>query len=125
MCTKGEKRVARVLIVDDAAFMRHMLAQMLAGTHEVCGEASNGLEAIQKYKELLPDIVTMDITMPDMQGIDAVREILAIDPKAKILMCSAMGQRQMVLEAMKAGAKDFIVKPFQKERILDAIGRWV
>ncbi len=117
--------MARVLIVDDAAFMRNMLAQMLAGTHEVCGEASNGVDAIRKYQELLPDIVTMDITMPDMQGIDAVREILAFDPKAKILMCSAMGQRQMVLEAMKSGAKDFIVKPFQKERILDAISRWV
>ncbi len=117
--------MARILIVDDAAFMRHMLAQMLDGVHEVVGEASNGVEAIQKYKELLPDIVTMDITMPDMQGIEAVREILAFDPKAKILMCSAMGQRQMVLEAMKSGAKDFIVKPFQKERILDAISRWV
>ena len=117
--------MARVLIVDDAAFMRNMLSQMLSGTHEVCGEASNGLEAIKKYQELHPDIVTMDITMPDMQGIDAVREILVIDPKAKILMCSAMGQRHMVLEAMKSGAKDFIVKPFQKERILDAISRWV
>jgi two-component system chemotaxis response regulator CheY len=117
--------VARILIVDDAAFMRHMLAQMVEGVHEVCGEAANGLEAIQKYKELRPDIVTMDITMPDMQGIDVVREILAFDPQAKILMCSAMGQRQIVLEAMKTGAKDFVVKPFQKERILDAISRWV
>ncbi|NGQ95185.1 response regulator [Brevibacillus sp. SYP-B805] len=117
--------MARILIVDDAAFMRHMLAQMVAGVHEVCGEASTGVEAVKKYKELRPDIVTMDITMPDMQGIDAVREIIAFDPDAKILMCSAMGQRQMVLEAMKTGAKDFIIKPFQKERILDAISRWV
>lgn len=117
--------MARILIVDDAAFMRHMLTQMVDGVHEVCGEAANGVEAIQKYKELRPDIVTMDITMPDMQGIDAVKEILAFDPHAKILMCSAMGQRQMVLEAMKTGAKDFVVKPFQKERILDAISRWV
>jgi two-component system chemotaxis response regulator CheY len=117
--------MARILIVDDAAFMRHMLAQMVAGIHEVVGEASTGEEAVSKYKELHPDIVTMDITMPDMQGIDAVREIIAYDPNAKILMCSAMGQRQMVLEAMKSGAKDFIIKPFQKERILDAISRWV
>ncbi|WP_134684244.1 response regulator [Brevibacillus migulae] len=117
--------MARILIVDDAAFMRHMLSQMVAGIHEVCGEAATGVEAVKKYKELKPDIVTMDITMPDMQGIDAVREIIAFDPEAKILMCSAMGQRAMVLEAMKSGAKDFIIKPFQKERILDAISRWV
>jgi two-component system chemotaxis response regulator CheY len=115
--------VARLLIVDDAAFMRQMLAEMVAGVHEVCGEAANGMEAIEKYKELRPDIVTMDITMPGMQGIDAMKQILAYDPDAKILMCSAIGQRQMVLEAMKTGAKDFVVKPFQKERILDAISR--
>ncbi len=117
-------KVARILIVDDATFMRHMLTQMLEGVHEVCGEATNGIEAIEKYKKLRPDIVTMDITMPEMQGIDAVREIIAFDPEARILMCSALGQRQMVLEAMKTGAKDFIIKPFQKERILDAISRW-
>lgn len=117
--------MARVLVVDDATFMRHMLAQMLAGVHEVCGEAGNGLEAIEKYKELKPDIVTMDITMPDMQGIEAVRKIMEYDPKAKIVMCSAMGQRAMVLDAMKAGARDFLVKPFQKDRILDAIAKHV
>ena len=117
--------MARILVVDDAAFMRHMLTQMVAGIHEVVGEAATGVEAVKKYKECKPDIVTMDITMPDMQGIDAVREIIAFDPEAKILMCSAMGQRAMVLEAMKSGAKDFIIKPFQKERILDAISRWV
>jgi len=115
--------VARLLIVDDAAFMRQMLTEMVAGVHEVCGEAANGEEAVEKYKELRPDIVTMDITMPRMQGIDAVREILAFDAQAKILMCSAVGHRQLVLEAMKTGAKDFVIKPFQKERILDAISR--
>ncbi|UFJ43357.1 response regulator [Brevibacillus humidisoli] len=117
--------VARVLIVEDTAFMRKILIEMLEGEHEVCGEAGNGREAIRLYKELSPDIVTMDVTMPDIQGIDALREIIAHDPDAKILMCSAMGQRQIVLEAMKLGAKDFIVKPFQKERLLDAISRWV
>ncbi|WP_277613393.1 response regulator [Brevibacillus humidisoli] len=117
--------MARVLIVEDTAFMRKILIEMLEGEHEVCGEAGNGREAIRLYKELSPDIVTMDVTMPDIQGIDALREIIAHDPDAKILMCSAMGQRQIVLEAMKLGAKDFIVKPFQKERLLDAISRWV
>lgn len=117
--------MARVLIVDDAAFMRQMLTEMMVGVYEVCGEATNGIEAIEKYKLLRPDIVTMDITMPDMQGIEAVKEILDIDPDAKIVMCSAIGHRQLVLEAMKTGAKDFVVKPFQKERLLDALSRWV
>ncbi|MGE5704309.1 MAG: response regulator [Clostridia bacterium] len=116
--------MARILIVDDAAFMRQILVQMLEDRHEVCGVACNGVEAVHKYKELQPDIVTMDVTMPEMQGIDAVREIIGIDPDARILMCSAMGQRQMVIEAIKAGAKDFIVKPFQKDKILDAVARW-
>lgn len=101
------------------------MCDMVSEVHEVCGEAGNGIEAIKKYKELRPDIVTMDISMPDMQGIEAVKEILAIDPDAKIVMCSAMGQRMMVLEAMKSGAKDFVIKPFQKERILDALSRWI
>ncbi|USG66688.1 response regulator [Brevibacillus ruminantium] len=117
--------MARLLIVDDAAFMRRMLADMVAGKHEVCGEATTGREAIERYKELRPDIVTMDITMPEMQGIDAMREILAIDEEAKVLICSAIGHRQKVLEAMKHGARDFVVKPFQKEQILDAISRLV
>jgi two-component system, chemotaxis family, chemotaxis protein CheY len=115
--------VARLLIVDDAAFMRRMLADMVAGEHEVCGEAANGMEAIAKYKELKPDIVTMDISMPEMQGIDAMREILAYDREARVLICSAIGHRQKVLEAMKSGARDFLVKPFQKEQVLDAISR--
>ncbi|WP_019121326.1 response regulator [Brevibacillus massiliensis] len=117
--------MARVLIVDDAAFMRHLLAKMLEGVHEVCGEAANGMEGVDLYKRLLPDIVTMDISMPDMEGIEALRRILSFDPNAKILICSAIGYRQMVLEAIKCGAKDFITKPFQKERLLDAIARWV
>lgn len=115
--------MARLLIVDDAAFMRRMLTDMVAGHHEVCGEASNGIEAIEKYKELRPDIVTMDLTMPHMHGIDAMREILDFDKEAKVLICSAIGNRQKVLEAMETGARDFVVKPFQKEQILDAITR--
>ncbi|EST53663.1 regulator [Brevibacillus panacihumi W25] len=117
--------MARLLIVDDAVFMRKMLCEMVAGHHEVCGEASDGLDAIEKYKELKPDIVTMDITMPHMHGIDAMRHILEYDGNAKVLICSAIGHRQKVLEAMKTGASDFVVKPFQKEQILDAITRLV
>ncbi len=96
---------------------------MLGEQHEICGEACNGLEAVEKYKELKPDIVTMDITMPHMHGIEAMREILDYDQDAKVLICSAVGHRQKVLEAMKTGASDFVVKPFQKEQILDAITR--
>jgi two-component system chemotaxis response regulator CheY len=115
--------MTRLLIVDDAAFMRRMLAEMVEGHCEVCGEASDGQEAVEKYKELYPDIVTMDITMPQMHGIEAMRQILAYDPNARILICSALGHKQKVLEAMKLGARDFVVKPFQKEQILDAIRR--
>ena len=115
--------MARLLIVDDAAFMRMMLSDMVDGHHEVCGVAGDGLEAIEKYKELKPDIVTMDITMPNMHGIDAMREILDFDRNAKVLICSAIGHRQKVLEAMKTGASDFVIKPFQKEQILVAIAR--
>jgi len=117
--------VARLLIVDDAAFTRRMLTDMLSGQHEIIGEASNGLEAIEQYKRLKPDIVTMDITMPVMHGIDAMREILNYDEEAKVLICSAVGHRQKVLEAMQTGALDFVIKPFQKEQILDAISRLV
>ena len=113
-----------VLIVDDAIFMRTMIGDILkkAG-FEIVGEASNGVEAVQKYKELKPDLVTMDIVMPDMGGIDAVREITADDPEAKILMCSAMGQQGLVVEAIQAGARDFVVKPFQASRVLEAVQR--
>lgn len=113
-----------VLIVDDAIFMRTMIADILKQVDfEVVGEASNGNEAVQKYKELMPDLVTMDIVMPDMGGIDAVREIMKQDPNARILMCSAMGQQGLVVEAIQAGARDFVVKPFQPSRVLEAVQR--
>lgn len=112
----------KVLIVDDAAFMRMMIKDILEKNgFEVVGEASNGLIAVDMYKKENPDIVTMDITMPDMDGIEAVKQIRAFDPAAKIIMCSAMGQQSMVMDAIKAGAKDFIVKPFQADRVLEAI----
>lgn len=112
----------KILIVDDAAFMRMMLKNILTQNgYEVAGEASNGLEAVTLYKELKPDLVTMDITMPEMDGITAVKEIKKIDPEAKIIMCSAMGQQAMVIESIQAGAKDFVVKPFQPDRVLEAV----
>lgn len=112
----------KILVVDDAAFMRMMIKDILikAG-YEVVGEATNGAEAVVRFGELSPDLVTMDITMPEMDGIAAVREIKKLDPEAKIIMCSAMGQQQMVLEAIQAGAKDFVVKPFQADRVIDAV----
>ncbi|MGH7482905.1 MAG: response regulator [Longimicrobiales bacterium] len=114
----------RVLICDDAIFMRTMLANILkqAG-FEVVGEAGTGAQAVEKYRELEPDLATMDIVMPDMGGIDAVREIVKDFPDAKILMCSAMGQQALVVEAVQAGAKDFVVKPFQPSRVLEAVQR--
>lgn len=114
----------RVLVVDDAIFMRTMISDILkqAG-YEVVGEAGTGVEAVQKYKETKPDLVTMDIVMPDMGGIDAVREIMKVDPSARILMCSAMGQQGLVVEAIQAGARDFVVKPFQPSRVLEAVQR--
>lgn len=112
----------RVLVVDDAAFMRMMIKDILRkGGYEVVGEAEDGAKAIEKYKELQPDVVTMDITMPDMDGIAAVKEIRKIDPNALIIMCSAMGQQAMVIDAIQAGARDFVVKPFQPDRVLEAV----
>lgn len=112
----------RVLVVDDAAFMRMMLSDHLTkGGFEVVGQAENGLVAINKFKELRPDVVTMDITMPEMDGIVAVKEIRKIDPQARIVMCSAMGQQHMVMEAIQAGARDFIVKPFDPTRVVQAV----
>lgn len=111
-----------ILIVDDAAFMRMMIKDILVkNNYEVVGEAGNGVEAIEKYKELDPSLVIMDITMPEMDGIEAVKEIKKINSGASIIMCSAMGQQAMVIEAIQAGAKDFIVKPFQPERVLEAV----
>lgn len=112
----------KVLIVDDAAFMRMMIKDILVNNgYEVIGEANNGLKAVELYKKERPDLVTMDITMPDMDGISAVKEIKKIDASAKIIMCSAMGQQSMVMDAIRAGAKDFIVKPFQPDRVLEAL----
>ncbi len=113
---------ARILIVDDAAFMRMMIKEILTKNgYTVVGEASDGAQALDKYKELKPDLVTMDITMPEMDGIQALKEIRAIDTGAKVIMCSAMGQQAMVIDAIQAGARDFIVKPFQAERVIEAI----
>lgn len=112
----------RILVVDDAAFMRMMIKDILTKNgYEIAGEAENGTKAIEKYKELTPDLVIMDITMPETNGIEAVKEIKQIDPNAKIIMCSAMGQQAMVIESIQAGASDFIVKPFQPERVIESI----
>ena len=113
-----------VLIADDAVFMRTMLSDILSNAgFSVVGQAQTGAEAVEKYKELQPDLVTMDIVMPDMGGIEAVRKIVAEYPDAKILMCSAMGQQSLVVEAIQAGARDFVVKPFQPSRVLEAVQR--
>lgn len=115
-----------VLVCDDAIFMRTMIADILTQAgYQVVGEAESGVEAVQRYQELKPDLVTMDIVMPEMGGIDAVREIVKLDPDARILMCSAMGQQALVVEAIQAGAKDFVVKPFQPARVLEAVQRLV
>ncbi|TCZ79971.1 response regulator [Paenibacillus albiflavus] len=112
----------RILVVDDAAFMRMMIRDILTKNgYEVCGEANDGAQAIEKFKDLRPDLVTMDITMPEMDGIIALKEIKKLDPNAKVIMCSAMGQQAMVIDAIQAGAKDFIVKPFQADRVIEAI----
>jgi two-component system chemotaxis response regulator CheY len=112
----------RILIVDDAAFMRMMIKDILTKNgFEVVGEANDGAQAVEKYKDLNPDLVTMDITMPEMDGISALREIKKYDAAAKVIMCSAMGQQAMVIDAIQAGAKDFIVKPFQADRVIEAI----
>ena len=114
----------RILIVDDAIFMRKMIGDILKKEgYEICGEAENGIEAIKKYKELKPDLVTMDIIMPDMSGIDAVQDIVNFDGNAKILMVSAMGQQSLVVEAIQKGAKDYVIKPFQPSRVLEAVER--
>lgn len=114
--------MARVLIVDDASFMRMAIKDIITKAgHEVVAEANNGNAAVNKYKEVKPDIVTMDITMPEMNGIEAVKAIRQFDPEANIIMCSAMGQQAMVVDAVKAGAKDFIVKPFDKDKVLESL----
>lgn len=114
----------RILVTDDAEFMRITLQKMLEKNgHKVIGFAGNGEEALKKYKELKPDIVTMDITMPDVDGIEGTRRIKQFDPNAKIIICSAVGQERMIMEAIKAGALNFIVKPFKEEKIIEAISK--
>lgn len=113
-----------ILIVDDAAFMRMMIKDILSKNgYNVIGEAENGAKAVEKYNELNPDLVIMDITMPEMDGIEAVKAIKGINSDANIIMCSAMGQQAMVIESIQAGAKDFIVKPFQAERVIEAVSK--
>ena len=112
----------RILITDDAAFMRMMLKDIISKNgYEVAGEAENGSIALDKYKELKPDLVLMDITMPEVDGLTALKNIKATDSSAKVVMCSAMGQQNMVIDAIQSGALDFIVKPFQPDRVLEAI----
>ena len=114
----------KIMIVDDAAFMRMMIKDILSKNgYEVVGEAENGRVAVEKYADLKPDLVTMDITMPEMDGIEALKKIKQSDPGARVVMCSAMGQQAMVVEAIQSGAKDFIVKPFQAERVLEAVSK--
>ena len=115
-----------ILVCDDAAFMRMMIKDILGKNgYTVAGEAENGQKAVEKYTELKPDLVLMDITMPEMDGIQALKEIRKIDGSAKVIMCSAMGQQAMVIESIQAGAKDFIVKPFAPERVLEAVKKVV
>ncbi len=115
-----------ILICDDAAFMRMMIKDILTKSgYEIAGEAENGAKAVEKYNETKPDLVLMDITMPEKDGIQALKEIKAGDPSAAVIMCSAMGQQAMVIEAIQSGAKDFIVKPFQAERVLEAVKKVV
>lgn len=114
--------MARVLVVDDAVFMRRMLRDILTkGGYEVVGEAASGVEAIEQYQKLKPDLTTMDITMPEMDGLEAVRKIKEIEPAAKIVMVSAMGQQKLVMESLEAGALDFIVKPFQPDKVIKLV----
>ncbi|GIN37387.1 MULTISPECIES: response regulator [Heyndrickxia] len=116
--------MAKILVVDDAKFMRVTLTNMLKkANHIVIGEAENGREAVELYRKLKPEIVTMDITMPEMTGLDAVKEIKKEFPDAKIVMCSSMGQQKMVMDAIEAGAKDYIVKPFNENRVNEAIDK--
>ncbi|KAF0817545.1 Chemotaxis regulator - transmits chemoreceptor signals to flagellar motor components CheY [Bacillus sp. ZZV12-4809] len=121
---KEETAVARILIIDDAKFMRVTLSTILkkAG-HEIVGEGEDGKEAVDLFENLNPDLVMMDITMPEMSGLEAVREIKRENPNAKVIMCSAMGQQKVVVESIEAGAKDFIIKPFDEGRVLEAVNR--
>jgi len=122
----GGKEMARVLIADDASFMRQMIREIIEPEgHEVVGEATNGIEAVDLYNALLPDLVTMDIVMPKRSGIDAVKTILADHPTSCVVMCSALGQETLVMEALTAGARDFIVKPFKPDSVIETITKVV
>ena len=115
-----------ILICDDVAFMRMMIKDILTKNgYNIAGEAENGAKAVEKYNELKPDLVLMDITMPEMDGIQALKKIKETDPNASVIMCSAMGQQAMVIESIQSGAKDFIVKPFQADRVLEAVQKVV
>ena len=114
--------MARILVADDASFMRQMIREIVESEgFEVCGEASDGVEAVDEFKRLQPDVVTMDIVMPRKSGIDAVRGIMALDPSACVVMCSALGQETLVTEAIQDGAKDFIVKPFKPDAVIETL----
>jgi two-component system, chemotaxis family, chemotaxis protein CheY len=116
--------MARVLVVDDALFMRKMVSDALTkGGHEVIGEAADGAQAVEQFKALGPDVCTLDITMPEKDGLEALRDILVLDPAARVVMCSALGQDAKVIESIKAGARDFVVKPFQPGRVLEAVDK--
>lgn len=116
--------MAKVLIVDDAAFMRMTIKKMLeANGHEAAGEAENGVEAVKKFIELKPDIVLLDITMPEMNGVEALKRMKELEHDVKVIICSAMGQQAMVAQAIQSGAKDFIVKPFEEERLMASIDK--
>ena len=116
--------MARVLVVDDAAFMRKMVSDALVKAgHEVIGEATNGVEAVTSFQSLKPELTTLDITMPEKDGLAALGEIMALDPSARVIMCSALGQESKVLESIKLGARDFVVKPFQPARVQEAVAK--
>jgi two-component system chemotaxis response regulator CheY len=116
--------MARVLVVDDAAFMRKVVSDALAaGGHDVIGEAGNGTDAITRFQELRPELTMLDITMPEKDGLQALAEIMTLDPRARVLMCSALGQESKVIESIKLGARDFVVKPFAPERLLEAVSK--
>ena len=117
--------MTKILIVDDAEFLRVRITKMLSGDGFEVFEAENGLKAVAKYKEIHPEVVLMDITMPEMDGLAALKEIRAFDPHAKVIMLTALGQESVVLEAVKSGARDFVVKPFERDRVLNAIGKLV